>query len=84
MKPLPKSGDKQSLGWLFRRAQSALPWILLAVSLGFSSGLLLVVQAALMANIIQAVFIDALPLALLGPRFFALALVITLPSVLAV
>jgi ATP-binding cassette subfamily C protein CydD len=83
MTPPSPSSDKQSLRWLIDSARPARFWILLAVGLGFSGGLLLVAQAALIANILQGVFIDRLPRHLLLPLFCGLPAVVLLRAALA-
>ena len=69
MEPVKKSTDRQSLRWLFRKSRSARIWVIISIGLGFGSGLLLIVQAGLLANIIQGVFMDGLPRNLLLPLF---------------
>lgn len=78
MQAVKKTTDRQSLRWLFRRADSARTWVIISIGLGFGSGLLLIVQAGLLANIIQGVFMDGLPRNLLLPLFGAYLAVILL------
>ena len=78
-----KSDDRRSLRWLIKRARTARCWVLISVGLGFSGGLLLVVQAAFLAQVIQSVYIDQLPRNLLLPLFAGLAAVILLRACLA-
>ena len=83
METIRKSSDKKNLKWLLRNARTARTWILLSVGLGLCSGLLLVVQAGLMAHIIQTVFIDRLPRHLLTMPFVGLVAVIVARATLA-
>ena len=83
METIRKSSDKNNLKWLLRNARTARTWILLSVGLGLCSGLLLVVQAGLMAHIIQTVFIDRLPRHLLTMPFVGLAAVIVVRATLS-
>ena len=69
--------SKPALRWLLRRARTARLWIALSVSLGFGSGVLLIAQAALIAHLLQAVFIDALPRSELTRSFVLFAIVVT-------
>ena len=69
--------SKPALRWLLRRARTARLWIALSVSLGFGSGVLLIAQAALIAHLLQAVFIDALPRSELTRTFVLFAMVVT-------
>jgi len=78
-----KPSDKKNLRWLLKSARPARTWVLLSVGLGLCSGLLLVVQAGLMAYIIQSVFIDRLPREPLTTRFVWLAAVIVVRATLA-
>lgn len=68
--------SKPALRWLLRRARTARLWIALSVSLGFGSGVLLIAQAALIAHLLQAVFIDALPRSELTRSFVLFAMVV--------
>lgn len=67
---------KPALRWLLRRARTARLWIALSVSLGFGSGVLLIAQAALIAHLLQAVFIDARPRSELTGTFVLFAMVV--------
>lgn len=68
--------SKPALRWLLRRARTARLWIALSVTLGFGSGVLLIAQAALIAHLLQAVFIDALPRSELTRSFVLFAMVV--------
>ena len=69
--------SKPALRWLLRRARTARLWIVLSVSLGFGSGVLLIAQAALIADLLQAVFIDARPRSELTGTFVLFVMVVT-------
>ena len=68
--------SKPALRWLLRRGRTARLWIALSVSLGFGSGVLLIAQAALIAQLLQAVFIDARPRSELTSTFVLFAMVV--------
>ena len=59
MKPATSHTAKPALKWLFAQARTARLWIALSVGLGLGSGLLLIAQAALIAHMVHAVFIEA-------------------------
>lgn len=67
---------KPALRWLLRRARAARLWIALSVGLGFGSGVLLIAQAALIAHLLQAVFIDTRPRSELTGTLVLFALVV--------
>ena len=83
MTPTSTSNAKPALNWLLRRARTARLWIALSLGLGVAGGLLLIVQAALIARVIQAVFIDRLPRGDLTPHFVSFALVVAGRAALA-
>lgn len=83
MTPTPTSHAKPALNWLLRRARTARLWIALSLALGVAGGLLLIVQAALIARIIQAVLIDGLSRSDLNRHFVCFALVVAGRAVLA-
>lgn len=76
MKPTSTQHTKPALKWLFGRARTARTWIMLAVGLGFASGLLLIAQAALIAHLIHAVFIETIPRSELTLYFGLFSLVV--------
>ncbi len=82
MKPATRSDHKFARRWLFKRAFAARTWIMLAVALGLSSGLLLIVQARFLARIVHGAFIGNQGTDALWPLFAILAGVISLRSVL--
>ena len=77
------SKKNNSFRWLFGQARSVRGWVVGSVALGFLGGLLVVIQAALIANIIQGVFIDGLPREMLTTLFIGLAAVIIARSLAA-
>jgi ATP-binding cassette subfamily C protein CydD len=77
-----KMAPRKSLGWLLKRAGTARTWVLLSIGLGFFSGGLLIIQARLLAHIVQRVFMDDVPRAALWPFFMALPAVIFLRAAL--
>ena len=77
-----KSTDKQSLRWLFKRARTARISVILAVGLGLTSGILLIAQARLLANIVHGAFMDNLSRNVLWPYFVALFCVVMVRAVL--
>ncbi len=83
MEPHRAANDKKSLRWLVKSARPAHLWVILSVGLGVAGGLLMVAQAALLANIVQSVFIDHRSRRLLLPLFAVLAGVIVLRAALA-
>jgi len=83
MKTASTHSAQPALKWLFRRARTARLWIALSVGLGFGSGLLLIAQAALIAHLIHAVFIEALPRSELTRFFVLFAVVVAGRAVMA-
>ena len=77
-----KSINKESLRWLFKRARTARIWVILAVGLGLGSGILLIAQARLLANIVHGAFMDNLPRNVLWPYFVTLFGVVMVRAVL--
>ncbi len=76
MDSLRKQSSKQQLKWLLKCARPAQTLVLLSVGLGLCSGLLLVAQAGLLAQIVQAVFVERVPRYLVTGQFVWLAAVI--------
>lgn len=64
--------SRQHLRWLFGQARSATGWLALAVGLGISGGLLLIVQAGCLSRIIHAVAVDGTGRRDLLPEFLLL------------
>lgn len=77
-----KSTNKESLRWLFKRAKTARLWVILAVGLGLTSGILLIAQARLLANIVHGAFMDNLQRNVLWPYFVGLFGVVMVRAVL--
>ena len=77
MQPAPKPSNKKALRWLFKRADSARFWIIAAVGLGLSSGLLLIAQARFLSLLVHAAFMQRRPVEQLWPFFAVLALSLT-------
>lgn len=77
-----KSTNKDSLRWLFKRAKTARLWVILAVGLGLTSGILLIAQARLLANIVHGAFMDNLQRNVLWPYFVGLFGVVMVRAVL--
>lgn len=69
--------------WLWHSARPAWTWIALSVALGFCSGILLIVQARLLAHIVHGAFLAHLALDALNPAFVLLAAVVALRALLA-
>ena len=82
MASVKKPNNKQTRRWVFQRARSARTWIVLAIGLGFLSGILLIAQARLLAQIVHGAFMQRLSFELLSPAFGALLAVIVLRAFL--
>jgi ATP-binding cassette subfamily C protein CydD len=82
MQPVKKLFHKNARRWLFKRAGAARSWILLSVALGLAGGLLLIVQARFLADIVHGAFIESRGTDRLWPLFAILAGVIILRAVL--
>ncbi len=79
----PAHSSKTARRWLFQQAGHARGWVALTAAQGVAAGLLLIVQAALVAGIIHGVFIAGMPRAQLGSRFGMLIAVVGLRALLA-
>lgn len=77
-----KATNKESLRWLVKRARTVRTWVILSVVLGLTSGILLIAQARLLANIVHGAFMDNLPPTVLYPYFVALFGVVMVRAVL--
>ncbi|MBL0713875.1 MAG: cysteine/glutathione ABC transporter permease/ATP-binding protein CydD [Desulfosarcina sp.] len=82
MDPAAPKSSKKTLQWLFRQAHSVRREIALSAGLGLAGGLLLIVQAHLVAGIVHGAFIERQPRAMLGTWFGLLAGVIALRGLL--
>jgi ATP-binding cassette subfamily C protein CydD len=69
-----------AIRWLMAQARPVRLWIFLSIGLVLFGGLLIVLQARLMADIIHGAFMDRLPREELWPMFFLLAVVMTIRS----
>jgi ATP-binding cassette subfamily C protein CydD len=83
MTPSPAHTSKPALKWLLRRARSARFWIVLTIGLGFGSGILLIVQASLIARIVHGAFMEHRPRSELADAFLLFALVVGGRAVMA-
>jgi ATP-binding cassette subfamily C protein CydD len=77
-----KDTQKSSLKWLFQKAQAARSFILLSILLGFFGGLLLIVQARLMAGIVHGAFMGGQARSDLLPLFISLAAIFALRALI--
>jgi ATP-binding cassette subfamily C protein CydD len=82
MEPAKKSSHQHARRWLFKRASGARFWVLLSVTLGLGSGLLLIAQARFLARIVHGAFIEGQGTLLLWPLFAFLAGIIVARSIL--
>ena len=72
METVKKSTSKYTLKWLFQQVRTTRGWVLLSIALGLGSGILLIAQAWLLANIVHGAFMDDLSHTVLWPFFAAL------------
>jgi ATP-binding cassette subfamily C protein CydD len=77
-----KSSNKTALRWLFKRVGTARSWILIAVGLGLSGGVLLIFQARFLARIIHGAFMENRSIDVLMPLFSLLVGIVILRSLL--
>ncbi len=77
------SAPPKPLKWLVGNMRHARGWILISVSAGFASGLLLILQAAFLSRIIHGAFIDGLSRSVLNPLFLILCGLVALRAGLA-
>ena len=77
------SAPPKPLEWLIGNVRHARVWILLSVSAGFASGLLLILQAALLSKIIHGAFIEDLSQTVMNPLFLMLCGLVALRAGLA-
>ena len=77
-----KATNKESLRWLVKRARTVRTWVILSVVLGLTSGILLIAQARLLADIVHGAFMDNLPPTVLYPYFVAFFGVVMVRAVL--
>jgi ATP-binding cassette subfamily C protein CydD len=82
MKTVKKTSNKEALRWLLERARTARSWVTLSIGLGFCNGLLLIIQARLLAHVIHSAVIMDRPWGVLWPFLVAFTGVITLRAAL--
>jgi ATP-binding cassette subfamily C protein CydD len=82
MKAAKKSTEIRARHWLFRRSGAARNWILIAIGLGLTSGILLIVQARLLSLTVHNAFIEKVAADRMWPLFIAMAAVILIRAVL--
>ena len=82
IKSAQRPSNKKALRWLFKRIGTARSWILITVGLGLSSGILLIVQARFLSNIVHDAFMEKRPIDQLGTLFVALLAIIILRAAL--
>jgi ATP-binding cassette, subfamily C, bacterial CydD len=79
----PSSTDtRPAVRWLITQAKPVRTWIFLSIGIAFLSGLLIVLQARLMADIIHGAFMDRLSREEMWPMFTYLAIAITIRAFL--
>ena len=76
MKPDDKPANKRARRWLFKMVRTARGWVLISVGLGLGSGILLIGQARLLANIVHGAFMDDVPREDMWPFFAGLLTVV--------
>ena len=82
MRVTGRTKHKLASRWLLRHARSARGWIGLAVALGFGSGVLLIGQAWLLAEIIHSALFENTPRMLLLSQFTMLGAIIGLRALM--
>ncbi len=75
---MDKQQQRELSKWLKSQSKLAKKWLSLSIGLGFISGLLLVAQAALLANILQKLIMDHVDKHTLISQFIALMVVVAL------
>lgn len=80
---MDKSLEKQLAGWLRLQKGACGPYLKLSMMLGIANGVALVVQAWLLATMLQGLIIDNLPRQQFVPHFIAFAALILLRGALA-
>jgi ATP-binding cassette, subfamily C, bacterial CydD len=73
---------RPAVRWLIAQAKCVRLWIFLSVGIAFLGGLLIVLQARLIADIIDGAFMNRLSQEELSPMFIFLAIVITIRALL--
>ena len=67
MKSVKKTTHKNALRWLLKQSRPARSWVMLSVGLGFCSGVLLIIQAALLSRMIHSAVIKDMDWSVLWP-----------------
>ncbi|MCL1074374.1 heme ABC transporter permease/ATP-binding protein CydD [Shewanella dokdonensis] len=80
---MDKSLEKQLAGWLRLQKGACGPYLKLSMTLGVANGMALVVQAWLLATMLQGLIIDNLPRQQFIPHFIGFAVLILLRGMLA-
>jgi ATP-binding cassette, subfamily C, bacterial CydCD len=75
--------SKSALSWLWRQINTARRWLLFTIVLGLAGGLLTVVQAWLIARIVQRTFTHGFTIDSLNPLFIILIAVVALKALTA-
>jgi ATP-binding cassette, subfamily C, bacterial CydCD len=75
--------SKRALRWLWRQGTAARRWLLIAIALGLTGGLLTVAQAWLIALIVQGTFTQGFTIERLKPQFAILIVVMALKALTA-
>jgi ATP-binding cassette subfamily C protein CydD len=83
MNPAKPVKNKAALRWLKSKSRPARQWLLLSVSAGLGSGVLLVGQAYLLSQIVHRAFIDGVGRGPLIPLFLFLSAIIAVRAGLA-
>ena len=71
MEPVKTSSNKNALRWLLKQSQAAKTWVILSVAVGFCSGILLIIQARILALIVHGAFMVNTSMVTLWPLFGA-------------
>ncbi|MET4694029.1 heme ABC transporter permease/ATP-binding protein CydD [Endozoicomonas lisbonensis] len=76
-----KTAEKAAYRWLLQQVSPARKWLIASVSLGLFSGLLLIVQAALLADSIHKLVMDSVPRTDLTGAMISILLVLLVRSI---
>lgn len=79
-KPIPQNSSART--WLDQKADSVRGWLLSSSLAGLATGLLIIAQAGLFADIVASAVIDGLQVRTLAPRFLILAGIIVLRALM--
>ena len=75
--------QQQSVRWLLGKSRQVIGWVVLSISLGLGTGLLIVLQATLISRVIHGAFIDNLPKDAFAADLVAITGVVLLRSICA-